>query len=108
MLLVQLLIASFVLFGLAHLLFFNLYFPSRYVKWTVPLAVSISAGLVLAILTEEITRRIRPSRWCRRLGPGNRDRCVPDHVSGAFPGEAAARPRNLASTAYLRSSPRTS
>ena len=61
-LLVQLLIASFVLFGLAHLLFFNLYFPSRYVKWTVPLAVSISAGLVLAILTEEVTRRIRPTR----------------------------------------------
>jgi hypothetical protein len=62
LILVQLLLASLILFGLAHLLFFNLYFPSRYVKWSVPVVVSIAAGLVLAVLVEEAARRIRPTR----------------------------------------------
>jgi hypothetical protein len=105
-LLVQLLIASFALFGLAHLLFFNLYFPSRYVKWTVPLVVSISAGLVLAILTEEVTRRIRPTRralagWGLALGIGVFLTVYP----GRFRAKLLADP-NPTLTAYLREQPK--
>jgi hypothetical protein len=106
MLLVQLLLASFALFGLAHLLFLNLYFPSRYVKWTVPLAVSISAGLVLAILTEEMTRRIRPTRralagWGLALGIGVGLTIYP----GRFRAKLLPDP-NPALTAYLRDQPK--
>jgi hypothetical protein len=106
MLLVHILIASFGLFGLAHLLLFSLYYPSRYVKWTVPLAVSIAAGLVLAILLEEVAQHVGPA-WRRRvswgfaLGVGL--------VLVAYPGRFRVKlleDPNPPLTAYLRAQPK--
>jgi hypothetical protein len=58
-LLVRLLVASFALFFLAHLVLFRLYLPSRYIKYTVPLVLAIAAGLFVAVLIEEIVNRTR-------------------------------------------------
>jgi len=44
----QILAASLILFLAAHLLLFRLYLPSRFVAWTVPLALSIAVGVGLA------------------------------------------------------------
>jgi len=60
--LVRLLAASFALFLLAHLLLFRLYLPSRYVQWSVPLVLSVAAGLALAILFQEAAARVRAAR----------------------------------------------
>jgi hypothetical protein len=60
--LIQLLAASFALFFAAHLVLFRLYLPARYVQWTVPLALSIAAGLALTTLLYEVSARVRPSR----------------------------------------------
>ena len=59
--LLQVLAVSFALYGLAHLLLFRLYLPARYVQWTVPLALAVAAGLVLAIVFEAIGARVRPA-----------------------------------------------
>lgn len=61
MILVQLLVASFGLFAMAHLLLFRLYLPSRYVQWSVPLVLSIAGGLALAIVFDQIAARVRPA-----------------------------------------------
>ena len=51
-LVIQVIAASLVLFLAAHLLLFKLYLPARFVAWTVPLALSIAAGVgVTALLT---------------------------------------------------------
>jgi hypothetical protein len=60
--LVHLLAASFGLFFLAHVLLLRLYFPSRYVKWSVPLVLAVAAGLALGILIAAITNRVRSPR----------------------------------------------
>ena len=44
----QILAASSMLFLAAHLLLFRLYLPSRFVAWTVPLALAIAVGVGLA------------------------------------------------------------
>jgi hypothetical protein len=61
-LLPQVLAASFALYFLAHLLLFHLYLPTRHVKWSLPLVLSIAAGLALAILASEISRWLG-GRW---------------------------------------------
>jgi hypothetical protein len=60
--LVQLLAASLALFFLAHALLFRLYLPARYVQWSLPLVLSVAAGLALAILSQEAAARLRPAR----------------------------------------------
>jgi hypothetical protein len=60
--LLQLLAASFGLFLLAHLVLFQLYYPARYVKWSIPLVLAVAAGLALGIVIETVAARIRPAR----------------------------------------------
>jgi hypothetical protein len=57
-----LLLLSLGLFCLAHLLFFHLYHPSRYVKWSVPFVLAIAGGLALGILVEALAERVAPAR----------------------------------------------
>ncbi len=65
----QVLLASFGLFVLAHLLLFRLYVPSRYVKWSVPLVLAVAAGIALGILIEATAAWLAPHR--RRLAAGS-------------------------------------
>jgi hypothetical protein len=58
----QLLIASFVLFSLAHLLLFRLYLPNRYVRWSLPLVLAVAGGLALGILIQASCVRFRGLR----------------------------------------------
>ena len=57
LLLVNLVVVSVGLFLLAHLLLFELYLPSRYVKWSVPLALAVAGGLALGLLIEAAAAR---------------------------------------------------
>jgi hypothetical protein len=61
-LLPRLLVASVGLFLLAHALLLHLYFPSRYVRSSVPLLLAIVAGLALAVLVEHLALRTIPRR----------------------------------------------
>ncbi len=61
----RLLVVSFGLFFLAHALLFQLYLPTRYVQWTLPLALAIAAGLALAVIVQETARRA----WSARSAP---------------------------------------
>jgi hypothetical protein len=104
--LLQLLIASFGLFFLAHLLLFHLYVPSRYVKWSVPLVLAVAGGLALGILIEALAARLWPSR--RRLvvgglalGLGFALAVYPGHYYGGFSVD-----QHPAITAYLRAQPK--
>ena len=49
---VQIIVASLALFLAAHALLFRLYLPARFVAWTVPLALSICAGVGIAALLQ--------------------------------------------------------
>jgi hypothetical protein len=60
--LAQLLVASLGMFVLAHVLFFHLFFPGRYVKFSLPLILALAAGLALGILLEALAARAAPSR----------------------------------------------
>ena len=102
----QLLVASFALFGLAHLLLFRLYLPARYVQWSVPLVLAVAGGLALAILFHELAARVRPAR------PGSLAigltllfaaglAVYPAWYHGAFVPD-----RHPAVTAYLRAQPK--
>jgi hypothetical protein len=51
-LVVRVMLASLVLFLLAHALLFRLYLPARFVAWTVPLALAIAAGVGIVALLE--------------------------------------------------------
>ena len=55
--LLQIVGVSFGLFFLAHLLIFDLYHPSRYVKWSLPLVLAAASGLALGILMEALADR---------------------------------------------------
>ncbi len=46
--------ASFVLFLLAHLFLFHLYNPGRYMQHTVPVVMSIAAGISLSLLLQRL------------------------------------------------------
>lgn len=61
-LLPTLVVVSFGLFFLAHALLFRLYIPNRYVKWSLPLALVVAAGLALAILFDTLAGRV-PARF---------------------------------------------
>jgi hypothetical protein len=65
----QLLAASLGLFLLAHLTLFQLYLPSRFVKWSVPLVLAVGGGLALGVLVETIGGRSQSSRL-RAAGVG--------------------------------------
>ena len=57
-LLVHVLLASFALFFLAHLVLFRLYLPSRFVQWSLPLVLAVAAGVGLTLLFELVTGRL--------------------------------------------------
>jgi hypothetical protein len=102
----QLLAASFGLFLLAHLLFFQLFFPSRYVKQSLPLVLAVAAGLALGILVESIGERVRAAqRGPLRVGLAL---CIGLAVA-AYPAgyrTAFVRDRHPSITAYLRAQPK--
>jgi hypothetical protein len=102
----QLLAASFGLFLLAHLLFFQLFFPSRYVKQSLPLVLAVAAGLALGILVEAIGERVGaayrgPLRVGLALAIGLAVAVYPAGYRTAF-----VRDRHPAITAYLRAQPK--
>jgi hypothetical protein len=104
--LVQLLAASFGLFFLAHLLLFRLHLPDRYVKWSLPLALAVAAGLALGILIEATAGRVAPYR--RRLVAGGLGiglaialAVYPADYDGGF-----VHDHRPAVTAYLRAQPK--
>jgi hypothetical protein len=101
------LVASLGLFLLAHVLFFSLYYPNRYVQRSVPLVFALAAGLAIGILLEAVARRVRPSR--RRLAV-----CVLTTLLGmavaAYPVPPYRRWRpdfHPAVTAYLQEQPKS-
>ncbi len=104
-LLPQVLLASFGLFFLAHLLLFQLYLPSRYVKTSVPLLLSVSAGLALGMLIEAAAACFGARRHlvtgCAALVLGLAIAAYPGRYAGAF-----HRDEIPAITAYLRSQPK--
>jgi hypothetical protein len=55
-LLPQLLLASLVMFGAAHLLLFRLHLPSRYTQHSFRIVLSLAAGIVLVILLDAVWR----------------------------------------------------
>jgi hypothetical protein len=59
----QLLVVSLGLFILAHLTLFQLYLPSRFVKWSVPLVLAVAGGLALGMLVETAAARLRSARF---------------------------------------------
>ena len=74
-LIVQVVVASLVLFLLAHAVLFRLYLPARFVAWTVPLALAIAAGVGIAALLESASgsaRRGPSDGWRGRRAPGSR------------------------------------
>jgi hypothetical protein len=58
----QLLVASFGLFLLAHLLLFRLHLPTRYVKWSLQLVLICAAGLGIGMAIQLLVSRVR-TRW---------------------------------------------
>lgn len=50
--------ASLLLFLAAHLLLFKLYLPARFVAWTVPLALSLLAGVGVSALLARLPSRV--------------------------------------------------
>lgn len=102
----QLLLASFGLFFLAHLLLFHIFFPGRYVKWSLPLVLSVAGGLGLAILIEALAGRFSPGR--RSVVAGALALAV-GFVLIAYPGRWQGkflRDPNPDVTTYLRAQPK--
>lgn len=62
LLVIQVITASMALFLAAHLLLFRLYLPARFVAWSVPLGLSLAAGVGLAALLTSIARRVAGNR----------------------------------------------
>ena len=57
--LAHVLLASFGLFFLAHLVLFRLYLPARFVQWSVPLVLAVAAGIGLAMLVGLLTAPLK-------------------------------------------------
>ncbi len=55
--LTQITLASFVLFGAAHLLLFQLHLPSRYAQHSMLIVMNIAAGIVLAVLAQRLLKK---------------------------------------------------
>lgn len=106
--LLQLLLVSVGLFFLAHLLLPGLYLPSRYVKWSLPLVLSVAGGLALAILIQAIAARVGRGLGARRpvggglaLGLAAALALYPAQFDPDF-----VHDRHPAVTAYLREQPK--
>jgi hypothetical protein len=87
--LLQLMLSSFALFFLAHLVLFHLYYPDRYVRTSLPLIVAVAAGLVLATLIEVVGRAV----WAWLTAP-ERIRPTPPrpaHILPPLAGRASKR-----------------
>jgi hypothetical protein len=103
----QLVVVSFGLFWLAHLVLFRLHLPSRYVKFSLPIVLAVLAGIALGLLAEAA---------CRRLG--GRHRLLPLAASLAlvaglalYPadyGGGFKRDRHPELTRFLQNQPRDS
>ena len=105
--LLQTLVASFGLFVLAHLLLFRLYLPARYVQWSLPLVLAVSAGLGLGLLLDAIAARATPARATLSAGAAAVALAAalalyPARYDGNF-----VRDRHPEVTAYLREQPET-
>ncbi|NER81617.1 MAG: hypothetical protein F6K42_19045 [Leptolyngbya sp. SIO1D8] len=68
--LVQVLLVSFLLFALAHLLLFQLHLPNRYVGYTNRVLLSLAAGPALTILLEDIFDRCQTWKQSISLNKG--------------------------------------
>lgn len=104
--LVDLPVASFLLFFLAHLLLYRLYSPSRYVKWSLQLVIPVAAGIALGILVAGLATRLRagPGRVLTgglALGLGVALAAYPARYEGFF-----VRDGHPTITAYLRTQPK--
>ena len=92
----QIVLASLALFFLAHLLLFELYLPSRFVAWTIPLAAAIGAGVGIVALVEAIVKnaptpqpprcaaQISTSPTSLRTGEGEQVSLSPAHGGGGW------------------------
>src|SRR5690606_1441085 len=105
-LLVQVMLASLVLFLVAHALLFHLYLPARFVAWTVPLVLAIAAAVGIAALLDMLLGRFahRGRATAPSLAVGVAAALLagglalyPAHFDGNF-----VRDRTPAITAYLR------
>ena len=102
----RLLFVSFALFLLAHLLIFYLYLPGRYVKWTVPIALSISAGVGIAMLLDGLAHRFSSSRRVAvAYGLALFVGLIVSLYPGRYQGKFLPDP-NPSLTAYLRGQPK--
>jgi hypothetical protein len=104
--LLQLLGASFALFFLAHALLFQLYLPSRFVKFSLPLVFAVAAGLAIGMLVGLLGARLAGQRAhavvsALALGLALLLMLYPSGDPTQFLGDP--RPRV---TAYLRSQPK--
>lgn len=104
----QLLAASFGLFFAAHVLLFGLYLPARFVQWTLPLVLSVAAGLGLGVLIEEIATRAPGSgpfttklAWSLTVGLALSLALYPAHYDGNW-----VRDRHPTITEYLSNQPK--
>ncbi|MCC7105381.1 MAG: hypothetical protein IT307_09585 [Chloroflexi bacterium] len=102
-LVLQLLLSSVMLFGLAHLLLFRLYLPARQTQFSLPLVWSLAGGLFLALLAEALTWRLpRPAAASQALGLIAAIALVADHPPPADFYVEVQHPRVYA---YLRQQP---
>jgi hypothetical protein len=88
--LLQLMVASFSLFFLAHFLLFRLYYPGRYPKASVPFVLAVAVGLVLATVVEIVSRRA--SAWLATLGSSRLHRGQRVDRSGSAQALVATKP----------------
>ncbi|MBE7385247.1 MAG: hypothetical protein F6J95_028095 [Leptolyngbya sp. SIO1E4] len=68
--LTQLLLISFILYGLAHLLLFQLHLPSRYTSHTIRVVLVLAAGLAWTLILENTFRACQS--WKRSVFLGRR------------------------------------
>jgi hypothetical protein len=88
----QVMLASLVLFLGAHLLLFRLYLPARFVAWTIPLALSIAAGVGITALVESA---LTPRLPLPRNGEGEQATRLPlPRARGMMSAEPIVAPRS--------------
>ncbi len=59
----QVLLASGIMYGLAHLLLLKLHFPSRYTYHTLRIVLAMAAGIVLTVLLDAGWRWLQQQQW---------------------------------------------